>query len=462
MHRILLLIAFGALSFAAHASNLVQNPDFDDGDTGWSLADGPAGASTGSIAIEESQGLPTAPSLHVLGDGDSTGVVALSACIEVDDSTNFDLHAFVKPASGTISVGVAAFSDTTCGATIDVVSSDPIGSNSIWQSIGFDDRPLPDGTVSVQVYLAGVYGPMGSIGDALFDHVEFGPTGTLPEDGIAFQEGLTGTWYNPLTSGQGFEFSVMTPDTPGGQALLFGTWYTYDIGPSGGPETQRWYSVQATIAPGATHSDVGIYRNVNGNFDAGPPTHAEQVGTGMLTFFTCNAGLFTYAFDGGPAGAIPLQPLLGNVECSDGGAPAAATASDFGFSGAWYDTATSGQGLMVEVDPVDAEVFVGWYTYALDGANADDQSQRWLTAQSPYDVGSTSMDLDLYVTTGGSLDSNLGPIDTVAVGTATLTFTSCTTATYDYEITSGEFAGSSGTIDLTRLGPSLQSCAFAQ
>jgi hypothetical protein len=46
------------------------------------------------------------------------------------------------------------------------------------------------------------------------------------------------------------------------------------------------------------------------------------------------------------------------------------------------------------------------------------------------------------------------------VGTATLTFTSCTTATFDYDLTEGEFAGQFGTIDLTRLGAALESCVF--
>src|ERR1700752_3579093 len=72
--------------------------------------------------------------------------------------------------------------------------------------------------------------------------VEFGPTGTPPADGIALaQEGLTGAWYNPLTSGQGFEFVVDTSATPNGNAGLFGAWDTFDIAPSGGPEKQRWY-----------------------------------------------------------------------------------------------------------------------------------------------------------------------------------------------------------------------------
>jgi hypothetical protein len=339
------------------------------------------------------------------------------------------------------------------------VASSAINATRKWQMIGYDDRALPGNAASVRVYVDGSYGPMGSVGDVVIDHVALGPTGTLPTP-IAFQEGLTGTWYNAATSGQGFEFIISTPEAPGGQALLFGAWFTYDVA-SGGSASQRWYSMQAAVAPGGTAASVAIYRNTGGHFDAPPATTAEQIGSGTLTFFSCTSALFTYAIDNGPSGAVPLHPLLANAECDDGADPDAAPPSDFGFSGAWYDTATSGQGLMVQVDPADAQVFLGWYTYALDGATAANTSQRWLSAQSPYDVGATSMDLDVYATIGGVLDSDQGTVVTTRVGSATLTFTSCTTATFEYDITGGEFSGQNGTIDLSRLGSPLASCAFA-
>ena len=130
------------------------------------------------------------------------------------------------------------------------------------------------------------------------------------------------------------------------------------------------------------------------------------------------------------------------------------------MSGAWYDTAIGGQGFIINVNPVDAQVFLGWYSYALDGEDAGASGQRWFSAQSPYTVGSTTMELGIYASTGGSLDSGAVPATTSPVGTATLTFASCTAATLDYVFTAGEMSGESGTINLTRLGAPLASCGL--
>ena len=282
-------------------------------------------------------------------------------------------------------------------------------------------------------------------------------TGTVPAGGIALaQEGLTGAWYNPLTSGQGFEFVVDTSATPSGNAGLFGAWYTFDIAPAGGPEKQRWYSIQASFASDATSTEFTIYQNIGGNFDAPPPTHAAAVGTGTLTFSSCSAGVFTYAFDSGSSGSIPLSALLPNVECVDSGHPTSPP-SDFGLSGAWYDPTLGGQGFIATVNPIDAQVFVGWYTYGTNRQGAGAGGQRWFSAQGTYAVGTTTMNLTVYATTGGIFDSG-SPVTTAPVGTATLTFTSCVRATYRYAITAGELAGQSGTINLSRLGASLRSC----
>ena len=45
-----------------------------------------------------------------------------------------------------------------------------------------------------------------------------------------------------------------------------------------------------------------------------------------------------------------------------------------------------------------------------------------------------------------------------SVGTATLTFTSCTAATLDYTFTGGSSAGTSGRITLTKIGPAGPGC----
>jgi uncharacterized delta-60 repeat protein len=276
------------------------------------------------------------------------------------------------------------------------------------------------------------------------------------------QEGLTGAWFDPETSGQGFEF-VISPDTAvPGAGNVFGAWYTYDI-TAGGVDTQRWYSLQggypATAQGVTTTADLTIYQNLGGTFDAPPPTFAVPVGSGALSFDSCTTGAFTYAFDDGRTGTVSLQNLLPNVTCVPTGEPANPP-SDFGLSGAWYEPATGGQGFVININPVDAQVFVGWYTYAADGEPSE-TGQRWFSAQGSYTVGSSTMDLTVFESSGGTFASSDAEVTTNPVGTAQISFSNCMTATFGYEFTAGELAGSNGSIDLTRLGVSPVSCDSA-
>jgi hypothetical protein len=447
------LFLIAAAASAAHASNLVPNPELDDGISGWSL-----GTATGALGIVETTGIPSAPSLRVTGDTTTPDAAALSSCIRIDESTHVDFFAYALSGAGNPVAGVQAYSDTACAAPLDSIATAPGGELPYWREIGFTDQALPAGTHSAQVVLTSEAGASGGLGDLLYDHIAFGPTGTIPGDRIALaQEGLTGTWYNPETSGQGFEF-VIDPGTNGGNASLFGAWFTYDID-AGGPESQRWFSLQATFNPNDVSANVTIYQNIGGNFDSPPPTSAVAVGTGTLTFFSCESGLFTYAFDGGLEGSVPIRNLLPNVECGTTGTP---PPSDFGLTGAWYDPTTSGQGILAEVNPVDAQVFVGWYTYSLGHTGGDASQQRWFSAQGAYQVNTDQMDLTVYASTGGTFDSSTGIVTTQPVGTATLTFFTCFDATLDYAFTDGELAGLSGSIGLTRLGAALESCPLAR
>ncbi|MGH8172757.1 MAG: hypothetical protein ACREPX_06395, partial [Rhodanobacteraceae bacterium] len=276
------------------------------------------------------------------------------------------------------------------------------------------------------------------------------------------QEGLTGAWYDPRTVGQGFEFVISPSAAVPGSGNVFGAWYTYDT-TGGGVDTQRWYSLQGSYPAAAqgvtTSTDLTIYRNLGGTFDSPPVTSAVPVGSGTLSFDSCTNGAFTYAFDDGRTGTVPLQNLLPNVACVATGEPTNPP-SDFGLSGAWYEPATGGQGFIINVNPVDAQVFVGWYTYAADG-DTSEAGQRWFSAQGSYAVGSSTMQLTVFESTGGTFNSPEDVVSTIPVGMATLSFSDCTTAAFGYEFTTGEFAGRVGDIELTRLGASPMSCDFA-
>ncbi|HKU88029.1 MAG TPA: hypothetical protein VJV77_16965 [Casimicrobiaceae bacterium] len=285
------------------------------------------------------------------------------------------------------------------------------------------------------------------------------PAGVSPD---LNQHGLTGSWFEPATSGQGIEVEFFPNLVAQGTAFVQGAWFTFDVTPAGGADRQRWYTFSGNGQSGAANVPVAIFRNVGGNFNAPPVTSATAVGTGTLSFSDCANGAFAYTFTDGSnrSGTIPLLRLLPNVTCAAGTAPG--TNADFALSGNWLDPATSGQGFVFDVNPNLPFMFATWYTYAPAGQTAGAAGQRWFTAQGSYTPGSRSMTLPLFATTGGVFDqtSNPGP-STNQVGTATVTFASCTSAQVQFNFTAGSSAGQTGTITLSRIGPVPPGCTQA-
>jgi hypothetical protein len=272
------------------------------------------------------------------------------------------------------------------------------------------------------------------------------------------QDGLTGSWYDAADSGQGVEVEVF-PDAASGTGSTFVSWFTYDT-VAGGEGAQRWYTAQGPVVTGQANASLTIYQNIGGNFNAPPATTAQAVGTATLSFSTCTSGQLAYSFSDGSGrmGNIPLTRLTQNVTCSTT-APYP-TNADFAFSGNWYGgAATSGQGFTAEVNPNSATFFAAWYTYEPMGAAAGAAGQRWYTAQGSFTPGMRSIPVTIYETTGGVF--NMPPPasqKTVAVGSGTMAFQSCTAATFSYNFTAGSSSGLSGTIALSRVGPVPPGC----
>jgi len=289
------------------------------------------------------------------------------------------------------------------------------------------------------------------VGDLAFRPVAGPPTGLELN-----QHGLTGSWYEPVTSGQGVEVEIF-PNAPGNGAVQV-SWFTYD-GVVGGAERQRWYMLGGNVSPGTASAPLTIFQNVGGAFNAPPITTARAVGSGTLSFTACNQGQLDYAFsDGsGRSGSIPLTRLTQNMTCST--TSARPVNADFAFSGNWYSPATSGQGITVEINPLSAVAFFAWYTYVSGGTPADAAGQRWYTGQSAYTAGTRTLAMMLYQTTGGQFDvPTTPPPNTMPVGSATLAFQSCSAATLSFTFTGGSSAGTSGTIALVRPGPMPPGC----
>ncbi len=272
------------------------------------------------------------------------------------------------------------------------------------------------------------------------------------------QHGLTGSWYEATTSGQGFEFEVY-PDLSGaGSGLGQMSWFTFDT-VVGGPERQRWYTLSGPVVSGQPEASLTIYQNTGGSFNVPPVTTAHAVGTATLSFDTCTTGRLSYNFtDGsGRTGTISLTRITQNMTCSS--TSARPTNADFALSGNWYVAATSGQGFTIEVNPNSNVLFFAWYTYAPGGAGAGAAGQRWYTGQATFTAGARTIPLAIYETTGGMFDAVTNPApNTVQVGGGTLSFQSCTSATLTFNFTAGSSSGASGTINLTRIGPVPPGC----
>jgi hypothetical protein len=254
---------------------------------------------------------------------------------------------------------------------------------------------------------------------------------------------LSGLWYQPETSGQGFYFEIR-PE----QSVVFGGWYTYagaasssseKIGKSG--PRHRWFTAQASFSFGQTSSRMIIYRNTGGNFDAPPITQGVQVGTATLTFQSCSSGRFDYEIDLDGTirrGSIPLSRLDSTQYCQQGWTPNFSFAQQGispGLDGAWFDPNTSGQGFQFAFLPNNGNLAsLAWYTYDLNGQFAGSDGQRWYTIAGNYTPGSPqAFNLPIYQNSGGNFDA--APITSaVQIGTASLSFLSCSEANLTYNI----------------------------
>lgn len=271
------------------------------------------------------------------------------------------------------------------------------------------------------------------------------------------QHGVTGSWFNPLTGGQGLEIELY-PDLNGsGLGFLFAGWFTYSTAAAGG---QRWYALQGDARNTSSTVQLGIFAGFGGNFAAPPDVPATQVGTATLRFDDCNTATLGFSFFDGRVGSTTLVRLTANVTCGPNG-DNAGIPSSYLLSGSWFDASTGGQGLVLDVNPLQKNFFAAWYTYAADGAQEGGAaSERWYVLQAPFEPGASKVEgAPIYADYGGVFDNPVGPVP-VAVGKATVTFQSCTAATLTFAFDAGFNGGKSGVLQLTRTGPSPTGCSL--
>jgi hypothetical protein len=269
------------------------------------------------------------------------------------------------------------------------------------------------------------------------------------------QFGLSGTWYNPSTPGQGIVLSAMFwPDQS--HTTLFGGWFTYATSAMQQPDGQSWYSIQGDVDATTELATLDLYESVAGRFGGPPAVGATRIGSVTLAFESCTRATLSYHFDEARSrdGTFPLVRLTGSTACRRNG-QRTNLLSNAVNSGAYYDPSAPGQGMVVDVSASANTLFVGWYTYS--PAIASD-NRRWYTLQANVEPGASTMSgVPIYSTTGGAF-AGATPVTTVQVGTADLSFGWCgQTVTLTYRFTSGDNANYTGTRRLSRLGPE---CSF--
>lgn len=273
----------------------------------------------------------------------------------------------------------------------------------------------------------------------------------------AEQFDLSGSWYEPETSGQGVLLELYTRQARGSTApYVFGGWFTYTA-TMGGPEQQAWFTLEGQTMGDARSFELTIARTAAGRFDTTPAVQPVTVGRAVLSFASCTEALLDYAFNaanGGRIGQIRLRRLLQNVACEDA-TPRANAPRPFLHSGAWFEPATAGQGLVLELNPAQGALFAAWYTYTGAGA----AGHRWYTLQrNGVDAAASAFDaIPILESTGGRFDA-AGPPQTRQVGEASVRFLGCTEATLSYRFDAGELQGRSRTIALRRVGPAPVEC----
>ena len=262
------------------------------------------------------------------------------------------------------------------------------------------------------------------------------PTPAAAKTAAAFNVGadISGTWYDPLQSGQGF---IIEHTIVGGSPQLLVTWFTYldgkarwlfGLGPLNGNEAR----IPLSITSGADFPP---------RFVAGTAT-VQPWGELVLSFSDVQHGsaAWTSSYVGFNNGSMPLSRLTTPAVALDsvtGGIAAC-------HAGAWYDPAQSGHGIFIEVlgSGANRSLLAIWYAY-LNG------EQRWMTATGPI-IGNSAT-LAATITSGADFPPAFNASDVVRAPWGTMTFTAIDASHASWQWNSSVAGFGSGSMNLTRL-----------
>lgn len=134
---------------------------------------------------------------------------------------------------------------------------------------------------------------------------------------IPLNYGHTGSWYEPMTVGQGFLMEVV-PDSN----TFVVSWFTYSGSPDVPPvpsvdSEQRWYFAQGEFAEGDHVVTLDVLRPQGGRFAVSGASGFPSVGSAQLSFDSCDSGMLSYSFnESGVSGEIALTRLFADGICA--------------------------------------------------------------------------------------------------------------------------------------------------
>ena len=205
--------------------------------------------------------------------------------------------------------------------------------------------------------------------------------------------------------------------------------------------------VSITVSPGDTvtwRNDGGLHNVVadDNSFSNGAPSTADWVYT--RTFDTPGVKPY-YCATHGAAGGVGMSGEVRVVAATN------PFTINEGVQGSWLNNATGGQGVFFDVMPAANNLFaMAWFTWTTAGGQYD-----WLTAVGSF-AGDTAQ-MQVFRSRGGRFNA-ADAVTNSPVGTASVTFASCTQATLTFNLTDPTVAA---TIPLTRLLPASAICVSA-
>jgi cyclophilin family peptidyl-prolyl cis-trans isomerase len=121
-----------------------------------------------------------------------------------------------------------------------------------------------------------------------------------------------------------------------------------------------------------------------------------------------------------------------------------------GLAGAWFNSETSGSGILFEVLPTLDKVFMAWFTHdaqsPVEGTanTVGSPGQRWLTGIGDINHENNSVTFDLVSTSNGLFDNPQDVVNSAPTtyGSMTIIFQDCSNASVEYNLIAQELSGS--------------------